>query len=96
MAGSASEGEVQAQLQEPRAPNSVLNHTQAALRWNRRRTHEVGEEHHVIVGRVEIGMVEHIKRIGAKTHPKALLDGEFLSHTHVEANLKRSSEQVAA
>src|ERR1700685_1649250 len=93
---AASEGEVQAQLQEPRTPNRVLNDSQAARRRDRSRTHEVGKEFHVVVRRIEIRMVEHIKRVRFKTQLEAFLDGELLGQTHVEADLERTSEQVPA
>jgi hypothetical protein len=63
---AASEGEVQAQLQEPRTPNRVLNDSQAARRRDRRWTFKVGKEFHVVVRRIEVGVVEHIKRVRFK------------------------------
>ena len=87
---------MQAQLQEPRASNSVLNYPQAAYWRDRRRTLVIGEEIDVVVGRVEIGMVEHIEGIGFKAQAEALLDGELLGQAHIEAHLERTAEQVPA
>src|SRR5271169_2165658 len=93
---TASEGEVQAQLQEARTPNRVLNNSQAARRRDRRRTLEVGKEFHVVVRRIEIGVVEHVKRVSFKTQLEAFLDGKLLGQTHVETHLERTPEEVAA
>lgn len=62
-----SEDQVRAQLQEPWAANRVLDDAQAALRGYLWRTVVVRKEDYVVVGSVEIGMVENIERIGFKT-----------------------------
>lgn len=60
------ERQVQAQLQEPRAPDCMLDHSQAALRRNRRWPGKVREEIHIVVGRIERGMIEDVERVCLK------------------------------
>src|SRR5580693_6817606 len=86
---------MQAQLQESRAADGVLNQSQAALGRVGRRTSKIGEERDVVVRRVEIGMIEHVERVSPEIQPEALLEGELLGQAHVKANLERTSEQVA-
>ena len=57
---------MQAQLQEARTADRVLNHAEATLRRNRRWTGEVGKKCDVIVGRVEIWMVENVEGVSLK------------------------------
>src|ERR1700752_3736912 len=72
------EHQVPLELQEAWAANRVLDDAQAALRRNRWRTFVIGEEVHVVVRRVEIGMVENIECIGFKLQLKPLFDQELL------------------
>src|ERR1700722_3219393 len=72
----------------------MLNHSEAALRRDRRRACEVGEKGHVVVRRVEVGMVEDIERIEFEAKVEALFKGELLGHAHIEAHLKWPAEQV--
>src|SRR5579872_2485579 len=87
---------MQRELQEAWAANCVLDHAQAALGGNLRRTCEIGKEGHVVVRSVEIGMVENIERIGFKLQQVALFDLEHLGQAHVEAHLERTSKSVPA
>src|SRR5208283_5591211 len=74
----------------------MLNHSQAALWRVRRRTGEVGKERHVVIRRVERGMVEDIKRVSFKAKPEALLDGKLLGQAHIEAHLEGPAEHISA
>lgn len=88
--------QVHAQLQETRAAYRVLNQAQAALRRNRCRAFVIGEERHVVVGGIEIGVVEDIERIRFEPQMEALFDLELLGQVHVETHLERASENVTA
>src|ERR1700736_1646426 len=84
------------QLEESRAPNRVLNNAQAALRRNRRRSRKVGEERHVIVGRIKTRMVENVECVEVKAQTNALCDRKLLCQTRVKAYLERTAEKIAA
>ena len=78
------------ELQEAWAANGVLDHAQAALRGESRRTLKVGEKGNVVVRSVEIGMVENIERVGFKVQTESFLDWELFGQAHVEAHLERA------
>src|ERR1700739_4748822 len=87
---------MQSQLQEAWAADRVLDDAQASLRRNRWRTCKIGEEVHIVVRSVEIGMVENIKSIGFKLQQVALFDLEHLGQAHIEAYLEGASKSVPA
>ena len=65
---------MQAQLEEARAADGVLNLPKAALGRDRRRSLVVGEEVHIVVRRVKIGMVEDIESVRLEAEAEAVLD----------------------
>src|SRR4029077_11932540 len=85
---------MQYQLQEPRAPYRMLDYSQAARRRDGRWASEVGEEGHVVIRRVEIGMVEDIERVKFEAEVEALFERKLLRQAHIEAHLKWAAEQV--
>ena len=95
-AGARLKEQVERHLKEPWAADGVLNHPQAALRRDRGRPGIVGEEIHIVVGCVEIGLVEDIECVRLETQPEALLDGKLLGQAYIEALLERTSEHVSA
>ena len=56
----------------------------------------IGEERHVVVGRVEIRVIEDIERVEVEAQAEAFVQNEFLAQDHIEAHLERSAEDVAA
>src|ERR1700691_4154102 len=91
----ASETQVQRDLQKSRAADRVLDDPQAASeRINRRRLKDV-EEGDVVVGRVEIRVIEHVERVEVQAQLETLAELELLAQRHVEAYLERPAKQVA-
>jgi len=73
-----------------------LDHPQAAGRRNRRRSLVAWKEINVVVGRVEIRVIEEIERVEVKAQAEALADLEFLGERGIDAKLKRRAEEVAS
>ena len=94
LGGICLERQVQPQLQEPRAPDGVLDDSQAALGWVRGRTFVVREEVHVVVWRIKTGMVEDIECIGLKAQANALGERKLLGQAHVKTHLERTPEDI--
>ena len=63
---------MQRQLQEARAADGVLDDAQAAFRREGRRPCVVGEEHNVVVGRIEIRMIEEVVCVEVEAQPVTL------------------------
>src|SRR5450432_876566 len=70
----ALERQMHRQLQEARTAQRVLDNSQAAHRRKRGRARKVGEECNVVVGRVEIRMVEEVKRVGIEAQLEPFTD----------------------
>src|SRR5579863_2541691 len=91
-----SEGQVQIQLQKPWAADGVLDNSQLSRRRDGRRGSEIRVEADVVVGRVEIRMVEEIEGIRAEAQVEALGEAELLAERGIEADSERPAEQVAS
>src|ERR1700692_4396558 len=72
----------------------MLDYSQAARGRDRGRNGKVGEKGHVVVWRVEIGMVEDIECVKFEAKVEALFQRELLGDTHIEPHLKWAAEQV--
>src|ERR1017187_10190038 len=88
------ERQMHRQLQEARTPQGVLDDAQAPLRREGSRTREIGEERNVIVGSVEIRVVEKIKRIEVEAQAETIVELERFADGRVEPYLKWRSEGV--
>lgn len=91
--------QVQRQLEETRASNRVLDHSEASRRRVLRRRRVVREKLDVVVGRVEVRLIENVERVEGEAQAEKLGPKEcrLLSRClHIPATLMQHEIRNAA